>query len=166
MALDAANFRYDHPRGPIWGFISERGLRVLRLPAPGGAARHVHFLHSAPNIIRGHTLRQLLEQYFAGMRPAFAGIPLDLGGTTPFQQRVWAAAQTIPWGETRTYSQLAAQIGQPTAYRAVASALAANPVHLLIPCHRVRPAQGGLGGFAAGTDWKRELLELEAPRAL
>ena len=61
MALDAANFRYDHPRGPIWGFIGEHGLRALRLPGPGDGARHVHFLHSAPNIVRGHVLRQLLE---------------------------------------------------------------------------------------------------------
>ncbi len=80
---------------------------------------------------------------------------------TVFRQRVWAALRAIPRGQTRTYGQVAAEVGAPGAARAVGAACGANAVMLLIPCHRVVGAGGSLGGFAAGLDRKRALLELE-----
>lgn len=87
-------------------------------------------------------------------------LPLDLRGT-PFQRAVWAALQQIPPGRTETYAQVAARIGKPGAARAVARACAANPVALLVPCHRVVPASGGTGGWRWGAVRKRALLDQE-----
>lgn len=87
-------------------------------------------------------------------------LPLDLRGT-PFQRAVWAALQRIPPGRTETYAEVAARIGRPRAARAVARACAANPVALLIPCHRVVPVAGGSGGWRWGAARKRALLKRE-----
>jgi AraC family transcriptional regulator of adaptative response/methylated-DNA-[protein]-cysteine methyltransferase len=91
-------------------------------------------------------------------------LPLDLRGTA-FQLRVWSALQQIPSGQTRSYSQLAQQLGNPKATRAVASACAANRVALFVPCHRVVGASGQLTGYRWGTERKRRLLAAEATRA-
>jgi len=103
--------------------------------------------------------RRQLEKYFAGELRQF-DLPLDLQGT-PFQKRVWAALLAIPYGETRSYSQLALQIGAPRAARAVGSANHANPLAIVVPCHRVIAAGGVLGGYGGGLDRKRFQLELE-----
>lgn len=103
-------------------------------------------------------LKQLRE-YFAGARKEFS-LPVSLHGT-PFQLADWAALRTIPYGETRSYGQLAAQLGNPKAARAVGMANHANPVCILIPCHRVIGADGSLIGYGGGIDMKRALLELE-----
>jgi len=87
--------------------------------------------------------------------------PLDLSSGTAFQQKVWAALREIPSGKTRTYSQVADAVRKPLASRAVGSACGANPIPVLVPCHRVLPATGGLGGFSAGLEWKRRLLGVE-----
>jgi O-6-methylguanine DNA methyltransferase len=87
--------------------------------------------------------------------------PLDLRGATPFQLKVWKKMAAIPYGETRSYQWLAEQIGHPLAYRAVGQASSANPIPIIIPCHRVIKANGELGGFTAGSGIKRCLLELE-----
>ena len=87
-------------------------------------------------------------------------LPLDVLGT-PFQRQVWQTLQTIPAGERRTYAEVAAEIGKPKAARAVASACAANPAALVIPCHRVVRGDGGNGGYRWGTERKQELLALE-----
>jgi AraC family transcriptional regulator of adaptative response/methylated-DNA-[protein]-cysteine methyltransferase len=87
-------------------------------------------------------------------------LPLDVRGTA-FQQRVWRALLAIPYGETRSYAEVAAAIGQPTATRAVARACATNPVAVVIPCHRVVRSDGGLGGYAGGIERKAKLLEVE-----
>lgn len=100
-----------------------------------------------------------LEEYFAGTRKAFT-VPIGARGT-PFQEKVWAALRRIPWGETRTYGELAALIGKPGAARAVGRANATNPVCVLVPCHRVIGAGGQLTGFAFGPELKRQLLSLE-----
>ena len=89
-----------------------------------------------------------------------ADLPLDMGGT-PFQQRVWAALSDIPAGETRSYAEIAAVLGNPKASRAVGGANGANPVAVLVPCHRVVAADGSLGGYAYGTKIKAELLRRE-----
>lgn len=102
--------------------------------------------------------RQLTE-YFAGRRTNFE-LPLDPEGT-PFQRKVWNALLTIPFGETRSYAQIAEQIGSPSAVRAVGAANGRNPISIVTPCHRVIGATGKLTGFAGGLETKARLLALE-----
>lgn len=102
--------------------------------------------------------RQLAE-YFAGARKAF-DLPLDFRGTD-FQKQVWAALLTIPFGETRSYAEIARAIGRPTACRAVGAANGKNPISIVAPCHRVIGADGTLTGFAGGLKAKEYLLGLE-----
>ena len=102
-----------------------------------------------------------LGEYFAGSRTAFT-VALDLGTGTPFQQQVWRALRTIPYGETRTYGQIAAQIGRASAVRAVGAANGKNPLSIVAPCHRVIGSTGKLTGFAGGLAVKQILLDLEA----
>lgn len=109
-----------------------------------------------PILIR--TARQL-EEYFSGTRDCF-DLELDFAGTD-FQKKVWAALLTIPFGETRTYSQIAEQIGNPSAVRAVGAANGRNPISIVAPCHRVIGASGKLTGFAGGLEAKERLLTLE-----
>lgn len=110
-----------------------------------------------PLLVR--TERQLAE-YFAGERTRF-DVPLELMGTD-FQKRVWTALLAIPFGETRTYGELARQLGKGQAARAVGAANGRNPVSIITPCHRAIGADGSLTGFAGGLDAKRYLLALEA----
>jgi len=112
----------------------------------------------APNALTARVFRQL-DEYFSGTRRTF-DFPCRLHGT-PFQQRVWAALRDIPYGETRSYKQLAEAIGQPNACRAVGMANHANPILIAVPCHRVICADGSLGGYAGGTEMKKALLRLE-----
>jgi methylated-DNA-[protein]-cysteine S-methyltransferase len=107
------------------------------------------------------TERQL-EEYFAGVRTDFT-VRLDLAGTE-FQKAVWQALLTIPFGETRTYADIARQIGHPKAYRAMGAANGRNPVSIIVPCHRAIGSDGQLHGFAGGLDAKRYLLALERDR--
>ncbi len=104
------------------------------------------------------TERQLRE-YFAGKRKTFS-VPLDMRGTR-FQKDVWEALLAIPFGETRSYGQLAAQLGNPRATRAVGAANGRNPISIIVPCHRVIGSSGKLTGFAGGLDTKAHLLHLE-----
>ena len=107
-------------------------------------------------------MRRQLEEYFAGERRAF-DLPVAPAGT-PFQQRVWEELQRIGYGETITYAELAARIGRPTAIRAAGAANGANPVSIIIPCHRVIGSDGSLTGYGGGLEAKRLLLELERAR--
>ncbi len=108
-------------------------------------------------------VRVLLDDYFRGGRPDFSRLLLRMEGT-PFQQAVWKALQTIPYGETRTYGQIARMIGRPKAVRAVGAACGRNPLPIVVPCHRVVGADGSLTGFSCGLDRKRFLLALEQSR--
>ncbi|NNU89673.1 methylated-DNA--[protein]-cysteine S-methyltransferase [Anoxybacillus sp. CHMUD] len=100
-----------------------------------------------------------LEQYFQKKRTSFS-MPLKLVGT-PFQLRVWEALQTIPYGQTVSYADIAKQIGQPKAVRAVGNAVGNNPITIVVPCHRVVRTGGGLGGYAWGIERKKWLLTHE-----
>ena len=102
---------------------------------------------------------QELREYFAGVRREF-DLPLAPQGTA-FQRAVWEALRAIPYGQTRSYAQIAAQIGRPTACRAVGGANHCNPIAIIIPCHRVVGASGALTGYAGGLDIKEYLLRLE-----
>ena len=101
-----------------------------------------------------------LDEYFAGTRKGF-DLPLDLQGTL-FQRQVWEMLRTIPYGETRTYGDIAARIGNPRASRAVGMANHSNPVMIIVPCHRVVGKGGGLTGYAGGLPMKQFLLERES----
>ncbi|SER91991.1 methylated-DNA--[protein]-cysteine S-methyltransferase [Sphingobium sp. YR768] len=105
---------------------------------------------------------QQLTAYFAGTLQDFT-VPLDVRGTD-FQQKVWAALCTIPFGETRSYGDMARAIGHPTASRAVGAANGRNPISIIAPCHRVVGTNGALTGFAGGVEVKRWLLDFEQSR--
>ena len=101
-----------------------------------------------------------IEAYFRGDLGAVDDLEVD-GGGTPFQRRVWQALREVPAGETASYQELAAELGRPTASRAVGSANARNPIALVVPCHRIVRSDGNLGGYAYGLTRKRWLLEHE-----
>lgn len=108
-------------------------------------------------------VRDQLAAYWSGELREF-DLPLRLVGT-PFRQRVWEALRAIPYGETWSYGKLAAEIGQPTASRAVGLANGRNPISIVVPCHRVVGSSGGLTGYGGGLDRKQFLLEHERARA-
>jgi methylated-DNA-[protein]-cysteine S-methyltransferase len=110
-------------------------------------------------------VRTQLEEYFAGKRDRF-DIELDMDWIGGFRRRALEVMAAIPYGETRTYTELAEAAGNPTAVRAAGSACATNPWPVIVPCHRVLRSGGGLGGYLGGLDMKRGLLDLEAGRAL
>lgn len=112
----------------------------------------------APNGLTELVFRQL-DEYFAGTRRHF-DFPHQLHGT-PFQEKVWAALRDIPYGETRSYKDIAEAIGHPKAFRAVGMANHANPICIAVPCHRVIGAGGSLVGYGGGLDMKTALLALE-----
>jgi AraC family transcriptional regulator of adaptative response/methylated-DNA-[protein]-cysteine methyltransferase len=115
----------------------------------------------AAELVEGAIPAELLAMVLAQVEQGEGEqVPLDTAGT-PFQQRVWAQLRAIPKGETRSYAELATAIGQPKATRAVGGANGANPVAVLVPCHRVIAADGSLGGYAWGQEIKRELLRRE-----
>ena len=103
-----------------------------------------------------------LQEYFAGKRKKFSA-KTDLLGTE-FQKSVWAALSAIPFGQTRSYAEIAKQIGKPKAVRAVGSAIGRNPVSIIVPCHRVIATSGKLAGFAGGLGNNKKLLDLESKK--
>ena len=107
-----------------------------------------------------HRVADELLEYFAGTRTEFTVLLSPVG--TDFQRAVWRALQRIPYGETRTYGEIAEAVGRPGAARAVGTANHSNPIPIIIPCHRVVGSNGRLCGFGGGLDLKRRLLELEA----
>lgn len=102
----------------------------------------------------------LLQRYFSG-EPVEFDLDLDFQDGTEFQQSVWRATYRIPYGEVRSYGWIAREIGKPLATRAVGSAEGANPLSIIIPCHRVLRSDGKLGGYSAGLHWKPKLLDQE-----
>jgi methylated-DNA-[protein]-cysteine S-methyltransferase len=144
---------------------------IVRLVTSDMGLRGIHFRVSEPvdgerndsSPVARETARQL-EAYFAGRLRRF-DLKLDLQGT-PFQKRVWRELEGIPYGETRSYSQIADAIGSPKAVRAVGAANGANPIPIVIPCHRVIGAGGKLVGYGGGLPLKKRLLTLEGALAM
>ena len=146
-------------------------LGTLLLTAQDGALTGVHFpgeQHGRPKRPDWQraddepvlaAARAQLDEYFDGRRTAF-DLPLAPRGT-PFQQAVWRALVTVPFGATSTYGAIAAAIRRPTAVRAVGGAIGANPIGIVVPCHRIIGADGSLTGYAGGLDRKTKLLALE-----
>ena len=154
-----------------FGFVglagSESGLALLTLPKSSREAVLAEIKEFAGDSVEDtsvfHDLTYRLQCYFEGEQVSFTD-SLNLSGTTAFHRNVWNATRSIPYGETRTYAWVAQQIGTPRAYRAVGSALARNPIPIIVPCHRVVASNGKLGGFGGGLALKKRLLEMEAGR--
>jgi methylated-DNA-[protein]-cysteine S-methyltransferase len=160
--------------GTPWGYVaaalSKHGLRHLVLPLP---EKHAAFEALCSQIrdeklvpdtkpIVFKKLAQQLRHYFQG-RPVEFNFKLDYNVATIFQRQVWCVARTIPYGATKTYGWVADKVGDPESRRAVGQALQANPLPLLVPCHRVIASGGKLGGFSAdsSTEFKTKLLKME-----
>jgi O-6-methylguanine DNA methyltransferase len=162
---------FETPIGSMLCATTERGLAYVRLPRAGGRGFAGWLRHFAPGAeVRAGfapnkaAVQQILE-YLEGKRSVFE-LPLDLRGTE-FQLRVWDALLAIPYGETRSYGDVARALGLPLrAARAVGSANGANPCAIVVPCHRVVAAGGKLGGYGGGLPLKRRLLALEHARPL
>ena len=160
--------RFPSPVGELILTASETALTGVFFPT----SRHVPPLHdvergSGGEVLRGdgidHSIlartRDQLSEYFAGTRTSF-DLALDPRGT-PFELRVWQELRAIPYGATRSYSDIARRLGDPRSTRAVGAANGKNPIPIIVPCHRVIGAHGELTGFGGGIDRKRWLLEHE-----
>ena len=153
------------PWGRLWIAVSEKGVVGIsfRAQSAGKLAEgllrrsRVQFRRDAKAL---RPYEQAISAFLAGNSPDLE-LPADLRGESAFARRVYEVARRIPPGETRSYGEIADRVGGRQFARAVGQALAANPVPILIPCHRVVAGDGSLGGFSAGLGWKRRLLALE-----
>ncbi|GAA2443003.1 methylated-DNA--[protein]-cysteine S-methyltransferase [Actinomadura vinacea] len=151
----------DSPIGPLTAVVSDGGLAGLYMDLQRHRPAQETFGDPAESA-DATPFREVAEQlkaYFAGDLTRFE-LPLSMRGT-PFQKRVWDALQEIPYGETVSYGHLAEEIGSPTASRAVGLANGRNPISVIVPCHRVVGASGGLTGYGGGLERKRYLLDFE-----
>jgi len=149
---------YDSPVGKLALVAEADQLIIVGLVGdelPEDAVEHVS--GQEPSVLR--RTKQQLDEYFAGTRRNF-DLPLAPQGTD-FQVKVWNALCTIPYGETNNYGQIAVQVGNPKAARAVGGANNRNPIAIIIPCHRVIGANGAMVGYRGGLDIKEHLLQLE-----
>jgi methylated-DNA-[protein]-cysteine S-methyltransferase len=163
--LDVAYGTYESPLGPLTVFVTPRGL--VRLSYPGEpveaqldelAALISPRVMAAPE--RTDEVRRQLDGYFDGTRQDFE-LPIDWRLLRGFRGQVLKATARIPFGSVSSYREVATRAGSPNAYRAAGNALGSNPVPIVVPCHRVLHAGGGLGGYTGGLERKRFLLELE-----
>jgi methylated-DNA-[protein]-cysteine S-methyltransferase len=147
--------------GKFHAEYSIKGLARLHFPATRSTDPRSTTGQASPAIRSWHqATKAALKAILAGRAPQIFP-PLDLSAGTPFQQCVWRAMQEIHFGQARSYGEIARAIGKPKGVRAVGGACGANPIPVLVPCHRVLAANGKLGGFSGGLDWKRRLLECE-----
>jgi methylated-DNA-[protein]-cysteine S-methyltransferase len=150
----------ESPIGTLRLIASDRGIAAVLWAHEDAIPQRYGTVAQAPEHPVLNQAQQELEEYFAGSRQQFT-VPLDLGGTE-FQSAVWNALRTIPFGQTRSYGDIAGQIGREKAVRAVGTANGRNPIPILVPCHRVIGADGTLTGFAGGLEVKARLLALES----
>ncbi len=163
--ITLAYARCPTPIGPLHLFSSNQGLLKLALPNEprSEAETYLRRILGAIAIREDEAALDLtlkeLAAYFAGTGQAFS-VPLDPRGT-PFQRLAWAAVAAVPYGETRSYKEIAQGIGRPAAYRAVGAANGANPIPIIIPCHRLIGSNGDLIKYGGGIEIKRRLLAME-----
>jgi methylated-DNA-[protein]-cysteine S-methyltransferase len=154
---------FDSPCGPLICVVDEHGAVVRIAFGHGRDAQKIADLKAENEVIadagRTAEVRRQLEEYFAGRRQEF-DLPLSPRGT-PFELSVWEELRRIPFGETRSYADVARALGKPAATRAVGRANGANPLPIVVPCHRVIGSNGSLTGFGGGLAAKARLLELE-----
>ncbi|MHB8693682.1 MAG: methylated-DNA--[protein]-cysteine S-methyltransferase [Solirubrobacteraceae bacterium] len=166
--LDVAYALTDSPLGQLLLASTPRGIvRISYLDAGDDVEETLRKLAAriSPRILRAPRKldepRRELDEFFAGARRAF-DLPVDLRLAGPgFRRRVLAATARIPFGDSRSYKQVASAAGSPNAFRAAGTALGSNPLPIVIPCHRVRHAGGGIGGYTGGLERKRKLLAIE-----
>jgi methylated-DNA-[protein]-cysteine S-methyltransferase len=151
MAQSTASYTLESPWGPI--ALEARGVRLRRV-------RLGEVMPDRADEILARAA-EALELYFQDGETPLADLPLDLDGCSEFDRAVYGELATVPSGKVLTYGQVAERIGRPGAARAVGGALGRNPLPIVLPCHRVIRSDGSLGGFGAGPDWKRHLLEHE-----
>jgi AraC family transcriptional regulator of adaptative response/methylated-DNA-[protein]-cysteine methyltransferase len=165
MQNELVQFPISTRDGIFMARYSEQGLAGLNFPAHGRADLRTGLgaRQNVPAIIRRwhRATTSALKRALAGRAPQ-ALPPLDVSGGTAFQRRVWSALRRIACGQTRSYGEIARLIGNPKAVRAVGGACGANPIPVLVPCHRVLAANRKLGGFSGGLNWKRRLLKRES----
>jgi O-6-methylguanine DNA methyltransferase len=155
-------FRTSSPAGPLFLAASPKGLVRLEFEARVMRLHPKKFeLRESKQALAPYARE--LKEYFDGERREFS-MALDLRGT-PFQLACWQALLAIPYGETRSYADVARVIGHPNAFRAVGMANNRNPVAIVVPCHRVIASSGSLRGYGGGLDLKRKLLDLEQENA-
>jgi len=158
----------DTQLGPMLTLADDRALHLLEFTDRRGLEREIERQRERFAIAPGRTkiteqIERELAAYFAGQSNSFI-TPIELGGT-PFQRQVWRALINIPYGETRSYAQLAQQVGNPKGFRAAARANGCNQLAIIVPCHRVINASGELGGYAGGLARKQWLLQHEQQHA-
>jgi methylated-DNA-[protein]-cysteine S-methyltransferase len=163
--LDIAYGVADSPLGPLTVMVTPRGLVRLSYPGEGIDAQLAELAERvSPRILeapeRTDDVRRQLDAYFAGERTAF-DVPIDWRLVRGFAAQVLRATARIPFGRVSSYREVATEAGSPNAYRAAGNALGSNPIPIVVPCHRVLHAGGGLGGYTGGLERKRYLLELE-----
>lgn len=163
--IELAYCEVDSPFGRMLAAATGRGLAFLSFPeAEEGAILDRLAREISPRILRAPArldpVRAQLSEYFEGARSDF-DLALDWQLSSGFRRAVLERANRIPYGQTRTYSQMAEAAGSPRAHRAAGSALGANPIPIVVPCHRVLRIGGALGGYGGGLEVKRRLLELE-----
>ncbi|MEO7294591.1 MAG: methylated-DNA--[protein]-cysteine S-methyltransferase [Candidatus Limnocylindria bacterium] len=163
--LDVAYGTYDSPLGPLTLVVTPRGLVRLSYAQEAVdeqldevAARISPRILHAP--ARTDAVRRQLDDYFGGTRRAFDA-PIDWRLVRGFAGEVLKATARIPFGAVSSYREVATEAGSPNAYRAAGNALGSNPIPIVVPCHRVLHAGGGMGGYTGGLDRKRFLLRLE-----
>lgn len=163
--LDVAYGAHDSPLGRLTVMVTPRGLVRLSYPGEGVDAQLQELADRvSPRILeapeRTDAVRRQLDDYFEGRRTSF-DVPVDWRLVRGFAGGVLRATARIPFGAVSTYREVAAEAGSPNAYRAAGNALGSNPVPIVVPCHRVLHAGGGLGGYTGGLERKRYLLRLE-----
>ena len=158
-ATTTTTIKYHSPIGTLLLEGDDEVITLLKLPCASTAssAPSVDEVPRVPRALKKAVTQ--LRQYFDGRRREF-DLELELSGTD-FQVAVWEALSEIPYGETVSYAELAEMVGHPNAFRAVGSANGANPIPIVLPCHRVVASGGGLGGYGGGLPLKRSLLALE-----
>ncbi|MFZ0042241.1 MAG: methylated-DNA--[protein]-cysteine S-methyltransferase [Solirubrobacteraceae bacterium] len=169
--LDVAYARLDSPVGQLLLAATPTGLaRIVYLDGPAGEDAALEELANriSPRVLAApgklDRPRRELDEYFAGRRHGF-DLQLDWELMTGFARRIMAATAAIPYGSVSTYRDVAAQAGSPRGARAAGNALGSNPLPIVLPCHRVLHAGGGLGGYTGGLDRKRTLLAIESGQA-
>jgi methylated-DNA-[protein]-cysteine S-methyltransferase len=163
--VDVAYAAAESPLGPLTVIVTRRGLARLSYPDETLDAQLAEVAERiSPRILaapeRTDEVRRQLDDYFAGRRRTF-DLRVDWRLVRGFAGSVLRATARIPFGSTSSYRQIAADAGSPNAYRAAGNALGSNPIPIVVPCHRVLHAGGGLGGYTGGLDRKRFLLRLE-----
>lgn len=163
--IDVAYGAYDSPVGALTVMVTNRGLVRVSYPGDGIAGQLEELADRvSPRILesprRTDEVRHQLDEYFDGVRRSF-DLRIDWRLVGGFAREVLAVTSAIPFGSVSTYGEVAARAGSPRAYRAAGNALGSNPIPIVVPCHRVVHAGGGLGGYAGGLDRKRYLLNLE-----